>query len=107
MATSSSVIILVFTMAILSCGTAQEILKIWRESSVSQDDITVPNSQCNRTKQQCDRYNAKHLTQCLCYCGEGGGQETAFWEPSSTCIPVSSLRQQSGTNCFGFVLVFS
>ena len=107
MATSSSVIILVFTMAILSCGTAQEILKIWRESSVLQDDITVPNSQCNRTKQQCDRYNAKHLTQCLCYCQERGGQATAFWEPSSTCIPVKSLRQQSGTNFFGFVFVFS
>nr|XP_058954188.1 uncharacterized protein LOC131781536 [Pocillopora verrucosa] len=95
MATSSSVIILVFTMVILSCGRAQEILKIWRDSTVSNDDITVPDSQCNRTQQQCDRYNAKHLTECLCYCEERGGQETAFWEPSSTCIPVSSLRQQS------------
>ena len=107
MATSSSVIILVFTMVILSCGRAQEILKIWRDSNVSTDDITVPDSQCNRTQQQCDRYNAKHLTQCLCYCEERGGQATAFWEPSSTCIPVKSLRQQSGTNFFGFVFVFS
>ena len=46
MATSSSVIILFFTMGILSCCTTQEILKIWRESSnqVDKDDITVPES---------------------------------------------------------------
>lgn len=97
MATSSSVIILFFTMGILSCCTTQEILKIWRESSnqVDKDDITVPESQCVKTQQQCDRYNAKHLTQCLCSCDKIGGEVSAFWEPNSTCIPVSSLRQQS------------
>ncbi|XP_022803656.1 uncharacterized protein LOC111340994 [Stylophora pistillata] len=97
MATSSSVIILFFTMGILSCCTTQEILKIWRESSiqVGKDDITVPESQCVKAQQQCDRYNAKHLTQCLCSCDNIGGEVSAFWEPNSTCIPVSSLRQQS------------
>ena len=93
----SSVTLLFFTMAILGSCSMADILKIWRETIFPNDDVTVPNSQCFRTQAQCDRYNAKHLSQCLCYCDKIGGKDSAFWEPSYTCIPARSARNQSGT----------
>ena len=103
MATFVPYLIVLYFLSLVH-AQSQLLIEIDRDPSLAvEDDLKLPRNtaECpvdgnNNLSPSCRKYNALLMGGCWCRCNRPGGEKYTFFEPTNSCMKVSSARQRSG-----------